>query len=302
MLLKDAIDQFTNHCKSVLTLSGHTLRAYESDLVDFRSHGAKRRRLDAVRKDDLRRYIRHLRDERQLKEATIKRRLATLKLLFKWAAQEGHLAIENPFASLNEKIRLPKRLPRALDRSDQSLLRKAIAPSHDLSDFDTLRGNTSIQLLLETGIRVGELVSINLADVSTADGCIVIHGKGNRQRLAYTPQRPLQRRLAHYLARRKRVRSESDRLLVTADGHPLSTCAIRRELRRIATDAGIARRVTPHMLRHTCATRWLECGVDIRFVQKLLGHHSISTTEVYTHVSDQGLREALLRATRGSAR
>lgn len=301
MLLKEAISQFLVHCRSALTLSGHTLRAYESDLLDFRAHGNERRYLNSIKKDDIRRYISHLREGRHLKEATIKRRLATLKLLFKWSAQEG-LAAENPFAGLNERIRLPKRLPRALDRGDQALLRKAIVSSPESSDFDALRTRTAIQLLLETGIRVGELVSIDVADVSTSDACILIHGKGNRQRLAYISQHPLRRRLVRYLDRRDAVRSETTRLFVTSDGHPLSTCTIRRELRRVTVDAGITRRVTPHMLRHTCATQWLERGLDIRFVQKLLGHHSISTTEIYTHVSDQGLREALFKAVRGGVR
>lgn len=301
MLLKEASKRYLTHCKSVTTLSQHTLRAYEGDLNDCQQFFGARRRLSLIQKEHLRDYIRHLRDERRLKETTIKRRLATLKLLFKWAVQE-ELPSDNPFATLNEKIRLPKRLPRALDRGDQALLRKATMRSYRASGFDDLRSNTAIHLLIETGIRVGELVAIDRSDLSIADACVVIHGKGNRQRLAYLPQQPLQRKLTHYLGQRGDVIASNDRLFVASDGRPLSTAAIRRELRRISIGAGITRRVTPHMLRHTCATRWLESGLDIRYVQKLLGHHSISTTEIYTHVSDQGLREALSRATRGTAR
>ncbi len=227
--------------------------------------------------------------------------MATLKLLFKWAALE-QLLTDNPFATLNEKIRLPKRLPRAPDRGDQESLRRAMMMSRHACDFDTIRSRTAIHLLIETGIRVGELVAINRSDISMTDTCVLIHGKGNRQRLAYLPQQPLQRKLTQYLDRRDDVIASNDRLFVASDGRPLSTSAIRRELHRLALRAGITRRVTPHMLRHTCATRWLESGLDIRYVQKLLGHHSISTTEIYTHVSDQGLREALLRATRGVGR
>jgi site-specific recombinase XerD len=301
MLLRDASKRFLIHCKSATTLSEHTLRAYESDLVDCQQFFGVRRKLILVQKDSLRDYIRHLRDARGLKETTIKRRLATLKLLFKWAAHEK-LSSCDPFATLNEKIRLPKRLPRALDRGDQALLRKAAIRPCRAPGFDDLRTSTAIHLLLETGIRVGELVAINRCDLSMTDACVVIHGKGNRQRLAYLPQLPLQRKLAQYLGRRGEVPASHDRLFVASDGCPLSTASIRRELHRVSSGAGISKRVTPHMLRHTCATRWLESGLDIRYVQKLLGHHSISTTEIYTHVSDQGLREALLRATNGAKR
>jgi site-specific recombinase XerD len=300
MLLKTSTKRFLAHCGAVSTLSEHTLRAYESDLNDAVQFFGARRRLCDVGKDDLRRYIQHLRQTRELAEATIKRRMATLKLLFKWVIREELLS-SSPFVALDEKIRLPKRLPRALDRGDQALLRKATAMPA-ASDFDSLRQRVAINVLLATGIRVGELVAIDRGDVSMSDACIRIHGKGNRQRLAYLSQRPLQRHLARYLDRRSALTTPNDRLFVGSDGRPLSTATVRHELHQTSQAAGIGRRVTPHMLRHTCATNWLEAGLDIRFVQKLLGHHSISTTEIYTHVSDQGLRAALLRVSKAARR
>nr|WP_297383276.1 tyrosine-type recombinase/integrase [uncultured Roseateles sp.] len=300
MLLKTSTKRFLAHCGTATTLSEHTLRAYEGDLNDAVQFIGARRKLCDVSKDDLRRYIHHLRQARELKESTIKRRMATLKLLFKWAIHEEFLS-SSPFASLNEKIRLPKRLPRALDRDDQARLRRAAA-MRVVSDFDTLRQTVAINLLLTTGIRVGELVAIERSDLSMADACIRIHGKGNRQRLAYVHPKPLQRHLSQYLDRRSALGATNDRLFVASDGRPLSTATVRHELRRASQAAGIVRRVTPHMLRHTCATNWLEAGLDIRFVQKLLGHHSISTTEIYTHVSDQGLRDALQRVSKTSRR
>ncbi|WP_186164025.1 tyrosine-type recombinase/integrase [Burkholderia gladioli] len=203
---------------------------------------------------------------------------------------------------LNERIRLPKRLPRALDRGDRESLRKALIWCRGTDDFDAIRSKIAVHLLLDTGIRVGELVAIDLTDVSLASGSLVIHGKGNRQRLVYLLQKPLYRKMEKYLAYRQSVQASSERLFVSAGGRPISTVSVRAELRRISRAAGIARHVTPHMLRHTCATQWLEGGLDIRYVQKLLGHQSISTTEIYTHVSDQGLREALFRATGGFRR
>lgn len=301
MNLSEASKRFLAHCQSAVTLSGHTMRAYSSDLADYVTFVGPRKSLGAVHAEQLRAYIFHLRSVRALKESTIKRKLATLKLLVKWAIHEGRLKA-NPFDALNEKIRLPRKLPRALDRDDSRRLRRAVEPVTAGTDFDKMRRTAAVQLLLETGIRVGELVSIACQDVSLADKAIVIHGKGNRQRLVYLYKRTLLRAIARYVERRSRIATRHEELFISAVGTPLSTAQVRRELREIAASAGLARRVTPHMLRHTCATSWLESGLDIRFVQKLLGHHSISTTEIYTHVSDQGLRAALERINQGRFR
>lgn len=301
MTLTEAHKKFLRHCNSAINLSPHTMRAYRSDLDDSQRYFGVRRSLGAVDKDQLRKYIRHLREQRRFKETTIKRRLASLKLLFKWAAQEEIVGI-NPFDSLNERIRLPKRLPRALDRGDQQCLRKAIAIHPRADDFVDVRDKAIVHLLLETGIRVGELVAIDLADFSLADGSIIIHGKGNRQRIVFVVQKLLQRKINLYLSWRSALPAVSSKLFVSAEGRAIATPVVRAGLRRISSAAGISRNVTPHMLRHTCATQWLEDGLDIRHVQKLLGHRSISTTEIYTHVSDQSLREALSRAIGGRKR
>lgn len=301
MNLKEASRRFLLHCQSAVTLSEYTLRAYRSDLADYMSFVGPRKSIASVHAEQLRAYIFDLRSVRELKESTIKRRLATIKLLDKWALHEGRLKV-NPFDALNEKIRLPRRLPRALDRDDSRRLRRAVDPVAAGTDFDRMRRSLAVQLMLETGIRVGELVSIACQDVSLADKVIVIHGKGNRQRLVYLYKPALLRAISRYIARRSSIATRHEELFISAVGAPLTTAGVRRELRELAASAGLARHVTPHMLRHTCATSWLESGLDIRFVQKLLGHHSISTTEIYTHVSDQGLRAALERVKQGRFR
>lgn len=277
-----------------MSLSPHTMRAYSSDLHNAQRFFGARKSLESLERHHLRTYIYDLRGNRGLKEATIKRRLASLKLLFKWALQED-IVTANPFDLLNERIRLPKRLPRGMDRADQARLRKAMLLNSKTDNFEEVRDKTAIHLLLETGIRVGELVSINSADLSLSNGCLLIHGKGNRQRLVYLLQKPLLRKIDKYLTWRRSVPTRTEKLFVSPRGTAITPPKVRTALRRVATSAGIATGITPHMLRHTCATQWLESGLDIRYVQKLLGHQSISTTEIYTHVSDQGLREALSR-------
>lgn len=294
MLFSTARTSFVAHCRSALTLAASTVRAYSTDLQTAESFLGADRMLGSVARDDLRRYIAYLRYERKFLETSIKRRVASLKIFFRWAVREQ--AVEsNPFDTLDERIRLPKRLPRALDRSDAGMLRRAIVPHPRRDTFDDLGAKAAVQILLGTGIRVGELFDIHIPDVSLADRCIRIHGKGNRQRLVYLLSPPLFDRLSLYLSKRQQLWPDRTRLFITASGLDLTPQRIRFALHQIAADAGITRRITPHMLRHTCATQWLESGLDIRYVQKLLGHQSISTTEIYTHVSDEGLREALAR-------
>lgn len=295
MNLQDACEAFLSHCHSAVSLSEHTLRAYTIDLQDFQNHAKPGTELATVDKENLRQFIRHLREERGLKEITIKRRIACLKLFFRWSKQEGMLT-DNPFDNLHERIRLPKRLPRALGSEEVKQLAGAVNLKTSNKNFQEFATGIAIKLLLTTGIRVGELVKIDIDDLVLADGSLKIHGKGNRQRLVYLFEPKLNQAIARYLPLRQTKTSATKKLFVTETGTPFTTQKTRKLLGSLASKAGIQRRITPHMLRHTTATQLLEAGVDIRYVQRLLGHQSISTTEIYTQVTDQGLRGALRRA------
>ena len=295
MTLKDACKKFLSHCRSAVSLSEHTLRAYTFDLNDFQNHSKPEVILSSIEKDTLRQFILHLREERKLKEITIKRRIACLKLFFRWVKQENMISA-NPFDNLHERIRLPKRLPRSLNSEEIQLLISAISLESENNDFQNFSARIAIKLLLTTGIRVGELVKIDIEDITLADSSLKINGKGNRQRLVYLFEESLNQAIARYLTIRRIMPTESRKLFITEAGIPLSTQNTRKLLGNLACSAGIERRITPHMLRHTTATQLLETGLDIRYVQKLLGHQSISTTEIYTHVTDQALRSALKRA------
>jgi integrase/recombinase XerD len=149
--------------------------------------------------------------------------------------------------------------------------------------------------MISTGIRVGELCKIQVEDVSPDGATLRIHGKGSRDRVAYVTDSELQKELGR-LAQQRRTNGGVSALFINRYGSPIKPQSIRSKLRRSASEAGLTRRVTPHMLRHTAATLLIETGVDIRFVQRLLGHSSIATTEIYTHVSDEALRMTLERA------
>lgn len=295
MTLQDACESFLSHCRSAISLSEHTLRAYTLDLKDFQNHAKRETDLATLDKENLRQFIRHLREERGLKEITIKRRIACLKLLFRWTKQEGVIDI-NPFDNLHERIRLPKRLPRALGSIEINQLSGAVNLEKSDGSFQEFATGIAIKLLLTTGIRIGELVKIDIDDLVLTDSSLKIHGKGNRQRLVYLFEPKLNQAIARYLPLRRKKTAETNKLFVTEAGTPFTTQKARKLLGNLACKAGIERRITPHMLRHTAATQLLEAGVDIRYVQRLLGHQSISTTEIYTQVTDHGLRGALMRA------
>jgi integrase/recombinase XerD len=294
MTLNETNEKFLWHCRTAVNLSSHTHRAYGFDLADFAAQAGPGTPLESIDKEALRAYIRHLRETRKLKETTIKRRIACLKLLFRWARVENLLSA-NPFDTLNERIRLPKRLPRALGKDEARSLRAAIHPRPEQDTAPVYTAKIAIQIMLATGIRVGELVSLRFEDIDLANASLKIHGKGNRQRLVYLIDGTVKDHLRTYLERKQQKETAPIWVFSSVGGKPLTTNQIRRMLGALAKSAGIERRITPHMLRHTSATTWLEAGLDIRYVQKLLGHQSISTTEIYTQVTDEGLRGAMRR-------
>ncbi len=211
-----------------------------------------------------------------------------MKGLFGWLRRRTSLA-SNPFLDVEVRVRVPDRLPRCLSPSDAKLL---LAAAGDASVVTRL----AVRLLLATGARVGELVALRMCDVDLSEGTVRVVGKGDRQRRAFLANTALTEDLTQYVATARSSASPDDRLLATEHGRAQSAASIRSRVRSLARTAGLSRTVTPHMLRHTAATTLVESGVDIRFVQKLLGHRSISTTQIYTHVSDRALKEAIVRA------
>ena len=189
-------------------------------------------------------------------------------------------------------MRLPRArsLPRALTREDAArLARSAWAICH-ASELASERDIAiSVLLFLSVGLRVSELIQLRRCDFDATDGGLHVQGKGSRQRHVFVVDDRLRRALSsESLA--------SDAPLLFGGAGVRSTQMVRNRLRRFAKEAGIARHVTPHMLRHTAATLLLEDGVDLLFLQRLLGHESVSTTALYAHVGDASLKRALARA------
>ncbi len=289
-------NDFFAHCRRK-GLSEHTLRAYRRDLDDYSVWLMRCEALDPFEKDVVSLWISDLR-ERQLAAASIKRRLACLKVMFAWLEHEERIDF-NPFHKLKTPIRLPRRLPRDLSKQELRALLDCAAREADARPHAVGRATLrlALEILFATGVRIGELCAIRLNHIDSQSGGLRIHGKGNRERRVYLIGNDLLPMLKDYQKLRDIIaRPNTDHLLVSASGAPIRPDYTRRRLHKLAEQAGIERRVTPHMLRHSAATQLLETGMDIRFVQRLLGHSSISTTEIYTHVTDESLRTALSKA------
>jgi len=277
---REAASAFIRHCRSIRKLSPHTVRAYELDLARASQFLGRRAAVAACDRAKIHDYVRHLFDVRALKEASVKRHLATLRSFFRWL-EEDRGGVEDPFRGTRIRIRMPKRLPRVIARSDlRRLLRRDGA-----STFNDLTAYVATELLFATGMRVSELASLLDAAVDLEEGTITIVGKGNRQRRVFVPEE-IKALLRDY----RGVRGDADTFLVNSRGDAASPQLIRRLVRTHGERCAVRERVTPHMFRHSVATYLLEEGVDIRYVQRLLGHRSISTTEIYTQVADAALK------------
>ncbi len=292
--LADVIERFIEHCRIAKRLSANTLRAYETDLADFLAHLGKDADVAGINRDGLRHYACTLFDAKGLKESTVKRRMAALKVMFRWLERDEVIPL-SPFHRLDLSIRLPRRLPRALTVDEMRRLLHS-AERELGGGHDAILLHFVIVCLFVTGLRVGELTGVGLAEVDLAEGTILVRGKGNRERRVFLTGHETTVALTDYLALRAGITTTSDRFLLTGAGGAVTAQHLRRRLVSLAKRARIERRVTPHMLRHTAATQLIEAGVDIRFVQKLLGHASIATTQIYTQVSDSSLRDTMVRA------
>jgi integrase/recombinase XerD len=278
---------YVSRLKAARDPPGHTLKAYASDLRDhtrFLDH----RRLCPKREETVLAYAQHLMVDRAAAPRTLRRRMACLRGLYRDLVRAGSIK-KSPFAQLEMQLPRPRSLPRALTRADTCRL-AAAAWSICLSGRATLSEKAfpgAVLLMICVGLRVGELVQLRGADFDADNGALRVRGKGRRERCVFVVDVRLRSIMSDF-ARRSQAGC-----LLSPDHSAWSTQSVRRALKRFAVSAGLQRAVTPHMLRHTCATLLLEDGVDLRFLQKLLGHENIATTAIYAHVGDAGLKRAL---------
>lgn len=292
MPFRAVVAQFLRFCAAERQLSNNTVCAYATDLADFQKWLPLGTGPVDVTQVLLKGYVTAMSAERKLSSATIRRRIACLRSFFRWLPRQAEF--RDPFTAWSLQLPRRKRLPRTLSRVETSSLLLSLESKGTPSLETECELPTAIRLMVGTGIRVGELCKLEIDDVAPDGSSFRIHGKGSRDRIAYVTDRSLRLELCA-IVRDRRKRGQSP-LFLNRHGAPMRPQSIRSRLRRHGVTLGLTRRITPHMLRHTAATMLIETGVDIRFVQRLLGHSSIATTEIYTHVSDEALRSTLQRA------
>lgn len=287
MNIVEACNHFTDHCRRARQLAPNTLAAYAQDLDEFRNRFGTRMVAD-VTGEDLLEFSQYLSTKRKLSPATTKRRMACLRAMFRFLMRRK-IIVSNPFNAIELHISLPRRLPRCLGVGEiRDLLKEAKRQS--------VTTRLATVLLYATGIRISELAALRIADIDLEHRTIRIFGKGSRERQVFISNETIAGLIRTYLAQFHPRSVHTDRLLLNVRGKPTTAACLRARIKKLAKGARLGRPVTPHMLRHTAATALLEAGVDIRFVQRLLGHQNISTTEIYTHVSDVALKAAIVRA------
>ena len=297
--LNSAIEWFIDHCANHRKLSAHTLKAYRHDLGRFRafiSLPSNENNPIPIASVDQNMVQRWLANMNEAKPRTVRRRLATVKSMFASLERHGNV-VTNPLWRLRSEVKVGKSLPRVIARSTaRSLLRSPHkeAVANPLANSQLSQEIALLEMLFSTGMRVSEVVATNIKQVDMARLVISVHGKGNREREIPIACDALVEALQSQVNQRCLHGATDGPLFVNRRGSRMSDQSVRLILRKRAVRIG-ARRITPHMLRHTIATLLLEDGVDLRHIQRLLGHSSITTTTIYVHVSEQSQRRVLAR-------
>lgn len=286
------IEGFLSYCRNERRLSELTIVAYEADLDDFIRFMTSSL-ATTLSVDLLKTYLSELNETRHLSVATAKRRFATLRGYSRWsAAIDG---AHDPFLEWRPRLKRPLRLPKSLSKGELEVLISA-AEVRARSSNRAAPTFLPLVVLAGTGLRVSELCALTTDDVSDDGRTIRVAGKGARDRVAFISNTELAKEISKLRSRRVTASAGRAVLFENGKGGPLTPAALRGRFRRLNSSLGNSRRFTPHVLRHTAATLLVEEGVDIRYVQKLLGHASIATTEIYTHVADEALKRTLARA------
>ena len=297
MQVRQAREQYVRWLMVAKDLSPHTVRAYKSDVAAFERAVGPGLRVEKIDEDVIVSFLEGLRTE-GLSPRSIRRRAAGLKGFCRWLVARGALD-SDPSAGVPVLAGRSRTLPRVVPQHELDLLlhwlRVTAGLGHAADTNAVLRRPhesttlLAVALMVATGARVHEVVGLRCSDIDLPGRSLRITGKGRRQRQVFLTNDWIADLTAAYIQARAALDILSPQLLFNSNHDALTAPALRSRLAKAAEHAGLGIRVTPHMLRHTAATQLIEAGVDIRFIQRLLGHASLTTTEIYTHVSDGAL-------------
>jgi integrase/recombinase XerD len=285
--VKEAIDKFLNYLKVEKGFSQNTIEAYNNDLNQLAGF-FENKPWAVIDRQSVLSYLSDLK-ERRYAATTVARKVAAIKSFFSFLVAEGMIK-DNPTRDVPSP-RVGKSLPKPISISQARLL---LEQTTKRSTPEAKRDNAMLQLLYASGMRVSELVSLNLADVDTEGGYVRCFGKGHKERLIPIHHQAVLS-LKQYLSEgRPRLAhgDEEEAFFLNRRGERLTRQGLWQILKGYAKSAELGAEVTPHTLRHSFATHMLSGGADLRSVQELLGHANISTTQVYTHLTTEHIRRA----------
>jgi integrase/recombinase XerD len=291
--MQNKVDEFLTSLEVEKGYSENTRVAYKNDLGQFLAYVHKSvlppvQDWGKVTKDHLVAYILSLKADREYASTTVARKVAAIKSFFHFLVAEGFVK-DDPTATLDSP-RVKKYLPRAISQEDVERLLDAPGKGDEPR---ALRDRAILELLYATGMRVSELVALNEGDVDLASASVRCFGKGGKERVIPVYERAVQAIEGYASKGRVRLLRQSDEkaLFLNQRGERLTRQGLWLIVKGYVRQAGIRVSVTPHTLRHSFATHMLRGGADLRNVQELLGHANIATTQVYTQVSNERLRE-----------
>jgi len=280
---QNSLQLFLKYLKFEKGYSLHTVESYLLDLKqlqDFLGPCC----LEKVETDRLRSYLASLFGNKQ--PTSIARKLSSIKSYYRFLVRQGFLE-KSPAEELSLP-KLPKKLPRFLIQDEAKVLVESVTPKN----LPSCRDRALLELLYGTGLRVGEITKLDLTDINLEEGWLRVCGKGNKERVVPVGTKAIEA-VKGYLVERGR---ESGPLFLNSQRERLTARSVQRIVKKASLGAGIMKRTTPHTLRHSFATHLLEEGSDLRGIQELLGHSSLSTTQRYTQVSLQHLMEVYDKA------
>lgn len=298
------LQAFANYLEAERAYSPHTIRAYLADIDQFAAYlrsgpkalvsdepypPASLDRLNKAERDDVRAFLGHV-QTRGASPRTTARKLASIRAVYRYYQRHGELA-ENPAKDVKAP-RLSRELPDALSIPEITAVIESANDSTPLG----IRDRAILEVLYSSGIRAGELVGLRVGDADLIGGTLRVMGKRSKERLAYLGGPAVDAVKAYLRVRHELGHPAHNRLFVNFRGGPLTTRSVQRTIDKYVREALPGRRdVSPHTLRHTFATHMLNAGADLRSIQELLGHENLSSTQIYTHVGIDRLKDVYLK-------
>lgn len=294
MVLKEEIDKYLHYCRFQKELDGKTVKAYRQDLQQFMTFMEWYDK--GMGKEAINAYLQHIHDN--YKQKTVKRKIASVKALFHYLEEEEVIE-HDPFHKIKTKFKeemiLPKIVPRSVIEKLLDYLYSEMVSIHHTEKQKNLilRDIAVIEMLFATGIRISELCHLQSTYFDSQTGVLCIQGKGGKERYLQIGNSDVLEILNAYKSIFEEDIKAHGYFFVNRYGQPLSEQSARRMLHKHTTAIEVDRNITPHMFRHSFATFLMEEDVNIRYIQKMLGHSSITTTQIYTYVTTEKEREIL---------